>query len=631
MNAVYSLRRCLTWLVVLWPVMFDSLPSEAAPPSPENLPELVAALESGVPKRQDAALDAVFAIGPEARSAIPSLIKLLEDEGRIPSVLPTARTPQEALEAIGTEAVPALSDVVATGRVVSARKAVLALWKVGPRAQGALPALIRRLSDEDIPLRRAILFSLSRIDTSGDVTIPVLARLLEDPDEHVRVLAVNCLRQHGERAAPLVPVLISMLKDSGPSVRGAAATALGDIGIAGDRVVPTLTALLEDSEAYHYAVSNDLAGLRQVAVHAAFALAKYKRTESVEPLMKAMEHPDLQFAQSELLKALGEFGPTAADAVPLVLDKVRSGNAEAAVALVKIGPAARSVIGPLRELLASPKRSVQAVAGAALVGLDLEANRDVLQQALQAEKDAELTVVEDVLLRIGPGASAALPAILTKLKEADWPDEQLITIVGNIGPSAREAGPLLVSYLEDFLVGAAASEALVHIGPEMIPLLVAELTRVRSPLEKPPLRTIETLGRFGARAEPAVPALIGLLEHEDRKVRAAAAQALGDIGSPPGVVIPPLLKTLRDPHPTVRAQAASGLGHVRVGADTTIKPLIAALKDEYADVRAAAATALGELGPAGRPALPSLEDLARDPHVYVQVMAQHAAEKIAAP
>ncbi len=161
-------------------------PLRGSSPHPRTCPNSWPLWKSGVPKRQDAALNAVFAIGPEARPAIPSLIKLLEDEGRFPSVLPTARTPQEALEAIGTEAVPALSDVVATGRVVSARKAVLALWKVGP-ARGALPALIRRLSDEDIPLRRAILFSLSRIDTSGDVTIPVLARLLEDPDEHARL------------------------------------------------------------------------------------------------------------------------------------------------------------------------------------------------------------------------------------------------------------------------------------------------------------------------------------------------------------------------------------------------------------------------------------------------------------
>jgi len=633
MNAVYSLRRCLTWLVVLWPVMFDSLPSEAAPPSPENLPELMAALESIVPKRQDAALDAVCAIGPEARSAIPVLVKLLsEDHLFPPTQLPrTSASPQQALEAIGTEAVPALSDVVSTGPPKIAWRAVLALWKIGPRAQGALPALTRRLHDEDASLRRAILFSLSRIDTSGETALQTLPKLLEDPDKDVRVMAASYAAQYRERAAPLVPALVSALTDPNPSVRGAAAAALGRIGVDGDRVVPALIDLLEDSEGYEFAISDHTSGWRQVAEDAAGALALYKRKESVAPLMKALRNPDLKSTRLALMATLGDHGPAAADAVPLLLDGIRSGYSDAGVALIKVGPAAKSVIAPLRELLASPERSVQAVAGATLMGLDMEIDREALQRALQAEEEAGQTVVEDVLIQLGPGAAAALPAILTKLKETDWPNEQHITILGNIGSSAREAGPLLVSYLEDFLRGGAASDALVRIGPEMIPLLVAELTRVRSPLEKPPLRTMQTLGRFGARAESAVPALIALLEHEDRNVRTAAALALGDIGLPQDVVVPALLKTLRDPRASVRAQAAAGLGHFRAEADTTIKPLIAALKDDYADVRAAAATALGELGPAVRPALPSLKDLARDPHVYVQVMAQHAAEKIVAP
>ncbi len=92
--------------------------------------------------------------------------------------------------------------------------------------------------------------------------------------------------------------------------------------------------------------------------------------------------------------------------------------------------------------------------------------------------------------------------------------------------------------------------------------------------------------------EPAVDALVGLLEHEDMYVRWYVADALGRI--PSERVIPPLVERLHDPERQVRRAAAGALG--RPGARTAVPPLIAALQDPAREMGAQSARSLGVIG-----------------------------------
>jgi HEAT repeat protein len=84
--------------------------------------------------------------------------------------------------------------------------------------------------------------------------------------------------------------------------------------------------------------------------------------------------------------------------------------------------------------------------------------------------------------------------------------------------------------------------------------------------EDPKMRywAARTLGRQGAKAKDAVPALIDRLKNdEDKTVRMGAAYALGDIGPEARPAIPALKTALMDSNQKVRDAATYALKHIQ--------------------------------------------------------------------
>jgi HEAT repeat protein len=84
------------------------------------------------------------------------------------------------------------------------------------------------------------------------------------------------------------------------------------------------------------------------------------------------------------------------------------------------------------------------------------------------------------------------------------------------------------------------------------------------------------LGRRGAQAKDAVPALTEALKDQDKNVRMGGAYALGDVGPDAKAAIPALQRALKDPAGEVRQGAAYALqriqgptGNAKDGKDTT--------------------------------------------------------------
>jgi HEAT repeat protein len=107
--------------------------------------------------------DAIPSIGPAATPAVPSLIKLLKDQGDEGIRKSAAR----ALGAIGPGAkssVPALIEALEDNDLYVRVAAALALGKIGPEAKAAVPALKKALESDSKELQRLAAFALEKIN-----------------------------------------------------------------------------------------------------------------------------------------------------------------------------------------------------------------------------------------------------------------------------------------------------------------------------------------------------------------------------------------------------------------------------------------------------------------------------------
>lgn len=103
----------------------------------------------------------------------------------------------------------------------------------------------------------------------------------------------------------------------------------------------------------------------------------------------------------------------------------------------------------------------------------------------------------------------------------------------------------------------AASAELGKRGEEAIPLILQSL-KMNSHWSST-FCLIMALQDMKARAAPAVPSLINLLDDKHKSVASLAAQALGDIGESARPAIPKLVEKLNSPEPLVRLRAAEAL------------------------------------------------------------------------
>jgi hypothetical protein len=100
------------------------------------------------------------------------------------------------------------------------------LASLGPAANVAIPLLVTALTNSSPLVRQDIVNSLGRFDCQPDLVIPSLANALADPAVRVRGQACAVMMFKGSRAKSAVPALLKALNDPDSSVRGSAAAAL---------------------------------------------------------------------------------------------------------------------------------------------------------------------------------------------------------------------------------------------------------------------------------------------------------------------------------------------------------------------------------------------------------------------
>jgi len=138
----------------------------------------------------------LIALGPDAKSAVPALIALLDD-------------PDDRVRYLS----------------------VFAIRCLGPVAHEALPRVIKSLNDPEFTVQDDAVAALGTIRADPEHVVPILLDFLaKNPsDQILRQDTMVALGQFGTNADSAVPVLLVCLRDPDSNMRNTATRALGDI------------------------------------------------------------------------------------------------------------------------------------------------------------------------------------------------------------------------------------------------------------------------------------------------------------------------------------------------------------------------------------------------------------------
>ncbi|MBI1853974.1 MAG: HEAT repeat domain-containing protein [Planctomycetes bacterium] len=513
-----------------------------------------------------AALGALERTGPAALGAVDVLIAAVTNR----SVCDTAGVPSRASSALvkcGDRAVHPILAALPDSDADARRLLVRTLGAIGPPAWESVPALMKELSNADVGVRREAARSIGLIGRAAKGAIDAVAKLLDDPDESVRREGVIALGQIGVARPVVLASLVAVAEDPKSAVRKEAVRALGGFGAEARGAVSMLVGLLAD------------------------------------PLLR-----------QDAVQALGRIGRDAAGAVPALTALLSSdaGNRrDVAIALGKIGPAARSVIPILGDLARREGAWETPDVIRALGQLGVE-SLPVLLELLRSGQASKQSIVAEAIGEIGLPARNALPQLLDALSS----NEVRLAALTSIARVASDSSDvrMYVTRAVDSPFGrdveftrSIAVSSLAAAGVDVLPLLVDRLPNsnmfVRS-------FAAATIGRIGAKAKSAIPAMISALREEStfHEVAEAITWVLPGPGHSPSQRQQLRMMEDRDKDAAIHeAEAAVA----RIGSDI-LPLLVTSLTDASPAIRSFAARALGRIGAAARPAIPSLVAGLRD-------------------
>lgn len=177
---------------------------------------------------------------------------------------------------------------------------------------------VRALDQPDAELRYRAILALGSIGPDAAEAVPALARILtEDADDKARHQAALALVKMAPATAAAMPALAQALdQDEVPSIRMNAAVALSRLGTQARPAVPALIRAMQRrsnrTNLGSFTVTiQDMAAL-------ALGRATVSTTEGVAPLTEALRSARTSGKRCSIAQALGEVGPPARSAEPLL-------------------------------------------------------------------------------------------------------------------------------------------------------------------------------------------------------------------------------------------------------------------------------------------------------------------------
>jgi HEAT repeat protein len=313
--------------------------------------------------------------------------------------------------------------------------------------------------------------------------IPAVVQSLKHSDPSMRMRAASVVSEYEMYSPGIISALSEAVDDSSPVVRRAALQTLADAGPAAIGALPQLTLMLKEPDEYLRLSAAD--ALWRISPEQAIVVVPLLITlidvQETRSASGQTSGGDRQALETAAVHVLGEMGPLAKDAAPVVRDLLQRG------------------------------------------GDDLRFS------------------AADALRHIDPASAPELVPLFVQLLAStnDLYQPEVIEVLGEIGPAAAKAVPTLIAFLnnEDDTTRLAAASALWRIDPQkadtVIPVLIQLLKREIEG-EFNGSDVLETLMEMGPAALDAAPAIRALLSHPLEELRHAAAEALTKIESAPG-------------------------------------------------------------------------------------------------
>lgn len=547
--------------------------SQVAMPSATVVPALIDRLGHARPSVRTAAAEQLLRLGETAKEAAPALRARLHD-----SELRCAAACAAALGAVDrddTEFILVLKAALRSDDSGLRDRVALYLWLLGPAAVGASDDIIAYLGrlQREMPWPRRPLIPFKRI---GPRAVSALDRALTQAlaDDN-RLPATQ--EEFVERLAAIAwmgrPILQRVLNHARRT-----ADAAHDVSAADD----PLASALRTAKVRVLEWSYDRAGVlaasdwRPAIAHWLGMLGPEARS-AVPTLIAALDHGRFQYSA---VYALGMIGKDSASAVPAllrILDSEDGSLRRAAIGTLRqIGARDEAARARLRRFLTAGDRDEHALAALALAASGEPAD-NVLPILIKLSIDPYfnsfgMNVVGDLSASMAQLGPAAVPGLIAALERRDARVRTLAAgALGKIGPAGNVAIPRLIALLDDDDSWEAAAEALGCLGAESrpaVPKLIGMLNALRAPadqsdfgsadvdpfdddmLELPSsgpddssdddddicdpnasgyVAILTALGRIGADARDAAPAVVKRANSDDPEVRHVAVQTLARI------------------------------------------------------------------------------------------------------
>ena len=561
---------------------------KAGPDSGLQLSEVMTRLSSSDEAALLRAIDDIATLGRKAEAAVPKLVGLLSADSD-----PVRWRAARALAAIGPKAdkaVPHLAKSLKDANPLVRAHAVHALGQIGPASRGVVEELGKLIADPDSHVRRATVAAWRNIRPGPKLSIPIFLKVLEDAEGEVKIQAMLALSEAGREA---VPGLIEALKNE--RAQYWACLVLQHIGPDAKDALPALLPLFKDD-------------LPQVRMQAVMAMAEIgtKNAEhvgAVLPLLNDRENA-VRYAAAYALMTIGPPAKAASDTLKVHLDDEDSFLATASAwALARVNDKDEAVLETaVTRLIAALKdknQGTRVLAAKALADLQPPAER-VAPALTAALRDADPEVLANVIDALATQAEAALPRATKALKN-DELRLPAIMLLQRLGPKAAAAVPELVSVLKE-----------------------DRRKEVRQAI-------IEALLAIGTASSESVPALVSMLSDDNLDVRRGATFGLGRIGPPARSALPAIRRNF-DTEKELRPISIWAMVRIAPEDDkiaaTAVPLLVEALKREEAFVRFEAARTLGLIGPRARAAIPALEAAQKDAPEHVGQAIAEALKEI---
>ncbi len=434
----------------------------------------------------------------------------------------------DALVAIGELAIPALIKALADGKGHMGGDAGVVLAEIG---EPAVPALVEALQNGDdfTRLNASLALGIMSEQTKGEATktaVPALVAALKDENRGVRIHALMILDSMGEHAVDAVPALIEAWDDR--EIRVSVGYALAEVALhARDQVaiaVPKLIEGLSDKERVRFAASDALVAVGDPAVPA---------------LIRQLRVDDAEMCR-QVVFVLGQIGEGARAAIPDLIDLLLNEpdlRPAVAPALGRIGDEA--AVPALIQILESGDARLHSnvIGTLGAIGPPAKPPVPLLIEIVDAERHWH--VRREAVIALGQiGAPAAIPVLIQSLV-----GKLLFSVEFELPPILKK--PVMPAALQrEFEKHGISPFGIAMLTPGKMWLTKDKERAYLIIKEEDLLNVYEDMGqevRSGAAhalaqiGEPAILALIEVLNHPNTVASVQASAALRKIGTPEAI------------------------------------------------------------------------------------------------